>query len=432
MLYFFYDFIQCVLLLLILPKILWQNVFYGKFKHCMASYLTLSLPQVAVKKGRVFLIYAVSMGETRAAVSLFQQIKKKYPKDLFYILSRTETGHEEAKKSMKEADGHFLLPIDFSWSMKRFLKRLQPDVVILIESDFWMNFLRFSKKSGALLFLVSGKISLRSFERFKKIAVFSRKLFSFFDLICAQNALCQERFVQLGVDSSKVQVMGNLKFDAFFSKVNTQILKQTLGIQEKDVVLIVASTHAQEEEAILNVLYPLYEKYPYLKVLVVPRHPERFSEVEDLIVKTSIPMISYSRIHEKNGDERVILVDAMGVLLSLYQIANFAILGGSFFKHLKGHNILEPIQSGIPVIFGPYMSDQKDLVEYVLTSQAGIQTSLERLLSQVQDLLRDLVFYRFMQKQGEALSLQIKGASACMCEALCEKISAFKKETFEI
>ncbi|MBU6149725.1 MAG: 3-deoxy-D-manno-octulosonic acid transferase, partial [Verrucomicrobia bacterium] len=156
------------------------------------AYMGLFLPKVPEKKGRVFLLHAVSMGETKAAASLFNQLKLIYPQDQFYITSRTETGHAEAKRILAKADGHFLLPLDFSWAMRRFFKRLRPDVVILVESEFWLHFLKYAKASNALVCLVSGRISSRSFKRFKQFPFFSSPLFSCFDLICAQNLCFQE------------------------------------------------------------------------------------------------------------------------------------------------------------------------------------------------------------------------------------------------
>ncbi len=430
--YFLYDCLQLLFLLFLLPKIVWQRVFYGRFKNCFAFYFSLSLPKVKPKKGTVYLIYAVSMGETKAAYSLFHKMKQACHEDQFYIISRTSTGHSEAKKIMEAADGHFFMPIDFSWGMKRFLKRLKPDVVIVVENDFWLNFLRISRSVGAFVVLVSGKVSLRSFHRFQTFSFFSGRLFSCFNLICAQSDLFRKRFIDLGVDPSNVCITGDLKCDTSFEKIDTEELKRKLGIQKKDRVLVVASTHFQEEEAVLKALHPLWEKIPHLKLVIVPRHPERFLEVEGMLQKQAIPVISYSLIGQKTGSEQIILVDAMGMLLSIYQIAELAIVGGSFFKRLKGHNIFEPIQVGVPVLFGPYMGDQRGLVESVLLAKAGRQACLKDLFFHVEELLQDLSLYQEMQKQGAVLLQQMKGSSSRTWESICEKKAEFKKELFEI
>ncbi len=254
MLFFGYDFLLVLSMLVLLPRFVWRRAVYGEYKGLFCSYFGLSVPRVLKKQGRVFLLHAVSMGETKAAASLFEQLKHLYPEDQFYITSRTETGHAEAKRILGQADGHFLLPVDFSWAMRRFFRKLQPDVVLLVESEFWLHFLKYAKGSGALVCLVSGKLSLRSFRRFEKIPYFSRLLFSYLDLICIQNASFQKRFLELGIDSSKIYVTGNLKLDTPFTPIDKLELRRKMGIQETDFVLVVASTHPGEEEKILQSL----------------------------------------------------------------------------------------------------------------------------------------------------------------------------------
>ncbi|MBX9923629.1 MAG: 3-deoxy-D-manno-octulosonic acid transferase [Rhabdochlamydiaceae bacterium] len=423
MLFFGYDLLLIFSMLFLLPKFLWRRIVHGEYKGLFFSYFGLSLPKVSEKKGRVFLLHAVSMGETKAAASLFAQLKALYPQDQFYITSRTETGHAEAKRILAKADGQFLLPVDFSWAMRRFFHRLKPDVVVLVESEFWLHFLKYAKASGALVCLVSGRLSSRSFERFQKLSFFSRLLFSYFDLICVQNELFQEHFLQLGIDPSKVFVTGNLKLDTPFTSVDTQSLRQKMGIKEADFVLVIASTHPGEEEKILQSLSVLCHDVPSLKLLFVPRHPHRFIEVEEMLKKAPFPMIAHSRIEQKTGNEKIFLIDAMGLLLSFYQIADLAIVGGSFLPGLRGHNVFEPIQAGAAVIFGPYMGDQKDFVQSILEAQAGIQVSLEELKDKTSYLLQDPLARIAMQEKGRTLFLQMQGSSLRTCKFIQEKIT---------
>lgn len=415
---FFYDCLQYMLVLLFMPKFWYEKCFKGKFKKGLKPYLALSLPEKKVNKGPVFLLTAISLGETKAAASLFANMKKSYPEATFYVASRTETGHEEARKSLREADGYFFVPLDFSWSIKRFLNYLEPDIVLVIESDFWYNFFRLSKKRGCKLFLVSGKLSLRSYQRFYKFSFFAKKLLSFFDLLCVQNSLIKERFVNLGVDSSKVIVTGNLKFNTPFIRKDQSVLRDELGIVEGDKVLVIASTHSLEEESILGAIETIWSEFSSLKVIVVPRHPERFKEVKELFLKKNIAFVSYSQIALKTGFEKLILVDAMGILFSLYQIADLAVVGGSFFNYLRGHNIFEPIQAGVPVLFGPFMSDQNEFVERVLSSCAGKQVSLADLAFTIRMLFQDDDLLRKMRKNGDALLQEVEGSSFATWESI--------------
>ena len=418
MFFFIYDCIQLLVVLAFLPRFLWswiaQKKNQKKSYDRISAYLGFSLPKVKRKKGLSFLIYAVSVGETKAAALLFKKMKVLYPDAAFYIASRTETGHAEAKRSLKEAECHFYLPLDFSWNCKRLLKHLKPDVLLVIESDLWMNLLREAKKLDVLVVLVSGRISLRSYRRFLQVPFLAKKLFGFFDLICAQNTLFQSRFISLGVPSSKVLVTGNIKLDAErFPRhlENMACLKKKLGINEGDRVIVVGSTHDPEEERVLEALRSLWGVFPSLKMILVPRHPERFSKVEELLQKSSLPFVSFSRIQEKTGNEKVLLVDVMGELSSLYQIADLAITCGSFDKKLSGHNILEPILSGTPVLFGPYMKDQQGLVTLVLSFEAGLQLDLHELNSMVESLLSSSERLLKLKENGNRLILEIEGSS---------------------
>ena len=414
MFFFIYDCIQLLAIVALLPRFFWSFVFQRKSCSRLAAYMGFSLPNKSEKKGLSFLIYAVSLGETKAAAVLFKQMRALYPNASFYIASRTETGHEEAKRSLKEADRHFYLPLDFSWNNRRLLRRLNPTAVIFIESDLWINFLKEAKKLGALIFLVSGRVSLRSYERFAKLPFFSKKLFGLFDLMCVQNAVFQDRFVSLGAKASKVLVTGNIKFDAektFFQFEDEVFLRESLGVKEGDRIVVVGSTHRPEESAILKALIPLWNEFPSLKVLIAPRHPERFSEVAEILLKSSLPFISFSHIQKKTGNEKIVLIDVMGKLSSFYQIADLAITCGSFEERLLGHNILEPILSGTPVLFGPYMKGQQDLVSLVLSFGAGFQVDLKDLRGKVRDLLRVSDELQALREGGSRLVLDMESSS---------------------
>jgi 3-deoxy-D-manno-octulosonic-acid transferase len=436
MLGFFYDLIQYVLLIFFLPKLYWDRISKGKFKKGLKAYLALSLPSKPpiAKKGPVFLLCAVSVGEAKAASSLLEKIKETYPTATIYIGSRTETGHAEAKKSLSKADGHFLLPFDFSWTVKRFLSYIEPDVVIIIESDFWYNFLKTSKQRGSLLFLASGKLSETSCKRLCKVAFLAKKLFGLFDLLCMQNETFASRMLHFDLDPSKVIVTGNLKFDTPFLRSDQSALKKQLGIAKEDWVVVVASTHHLEEESLLKAIAPLWKKIPELKLLLVPRHPERFSEVEEVLAKEEIPFTSYSRIAHRTGDEKIVLMDVMGMLFSLYLVADVAVLGGSFLHTLKGHNIFEPIQAGVPVIFGPYMRDQKDFVDCVLFAKAGLQTDLGGLCQEVESLWKNPAMLQNLRKNGERLLVEAQGSSSKTWKLILASIAKRdlqKKKMFE-
>jgi 3-deoxy-D-manno-octulosonic-acid transferase len=320
------------------------------------------------------------MGETRAVIPLFRLIRKAYPNAAVIISSTTETGHAEAKRSMPDANAHFFLPLDFSWVIRRIMHQVKPNTLILCESDFWYHLLKIAKEKKVRIVLVNGKVSERSCSRFRKVSFFTKRLFDNFDFLCVQSQRYLERFLSMGIPAKKMHVTGNLKFDAATKKlsiVELQSLKESLGISENNRVLVVGSTHAPEEDWILNALKPVWSKFPNLIVLIVPRHPERFNEVAHLFQEKALAFRRFSQ--KKKEGQRLVLVDAMGLLNQCYQIADLAIVGGSFVSHVGGHNIFEPVILGVPVLFGPHMFGQIDLKDLILSAQAGKEVPIEKL-----------------------------------------------------
>lgn len=417
MLVFLVDSVLFFALLLWLPKLLWDWVF--KKDKSLLVYLGFYLPKARpISDTRpCFLFYAVSMGETKAASSLFFQIKKTYPDACFYVMSRTLTGHEEAKRSLPGADGHFLLPFDFSWNASKIVTRLRPKAIIVVESDLWFNLLSIAKSYGTKVFMVSARISERSCCRFSKVPFFSKRLFSCFTAICAQNELYQKRFVLLGADPAHVFVTGNLKWNVQIPRSDRNLIND-LGLKKEDFILVIGSTHEGEEEQILERLAGLLQDFFQLKLILVPRHPQRFAEVRQLLCKQGLPFIAFSAKKEKTGKERVILVDEMGILCDLYKIADLAIVAGSFISNLEGHNILEPIQMGAPVLFGPYMNAQKDLVETVLQAEAGEQVDLSSLAQKVRSLLTHEKDLKLLREKGRMLTEKTVQSSASTWQRL--------------
>jgi 3-deoxy-D-manno-octulosonic-acid transferase len=413
----FYNFGLLLLAVLMLPKLLWQRFVHGKYRQSLKARLGISLPPFTPRKGQeVIWIHAVSMGETRAIILLFHKIRAAYPDTAILISTTTETGHAEAKRSMPEADAHFFLPLDFSWTIRRVIQQLQPTRLILCESDFWLHLLKIAKERGVKIDLVNGKVSERSCKRFQRFTFFTRKLFANFDLFCVQSDRYRDRFVSMGIPDEKIYVTGNLKFDSSAKKMEiseSAAFKESLGMAPNDQVLVIGSTHAPEEDWILSALSSVWKKIPDLKVILVPRQPERFHEVAHLIQQKEI---AFRRLSEKKkGNERLILVDAMGKLNQCYQIATVAIVGGSYILRVGGHNIFEPIVFGIPVLFGPHMHSQPDLEEIVLTSGSGKQVNIGQLSENLIEIL-------------EKPDIRNKYINACHC--LAQSIQGATERTF--
>lgn len=397
-----------------LPKVLWQWCLHGKYKGTLQYRFGFKLPKISLAPEQKLLwIHAISMGETRAIIPLFRDLRERFPDLKIVISSTTETGHAEAKRSMPEAASHFYLPFDFSWVIKKFMRHLRPSYLILVESDIWYHLLSEAKKQGASLILVNGKISERSARRFQKISAFSKKLFSLFDVLCVQNDLYRERFLALGADPNTLYVTGNIKLDVKVLPMNVfekQRFKEELGIETQDRVLVIGSSHEPEEAWLLSALNPLFTQIPHLKILLVPRHPERFARVACLLKERHIDTLIYSKRSEKKGGEKVVLIDAMGLLNTCYQIAEIAIVAGSFISSVGGHNIFEPIIYHTPVLFGPHMYGQPDLKQIILKAGAGKQVTLQELPSVVLDWIQNPISRENYVAAGQALIIEVRGS----------------------
>ena len=348
--------------LIALPKWLLQK----KYKGSLKERLGIILPPSKEGSPRIWM-HMVSMGETKAMIPIYQQLKKKHPHAVFYFSHTTQAGQLEAKKHF--AGTFFFLPLDLSWLMNRLSKKIRPGLLILSESDFWFNLAQSVKKRGGKVILLNGKVSEKSALRYAKAPFYSKKLFQNFDHLCIQNAEYAQRFRSLNILPEKLSITGNLKLANPVNGLSEQekaLWMKKLDLELSDHIITIGSTHEGEETLLLKHMPKAS------KILLVPRHPERFKSVKQRF---------------EGGNVRV--VDQMGVLLICYQLSNYALVGGSFLPGVGGHNVFEPIQCGKPVIFGLHMEKQKELVHIVLDNNAGLQCSAEELpkaLNQIESL----------------------------------------------
>lgn len=407
----FYDLGLFLIALFALPKLLWQWWVLGKYRESLSARLGFTLPSFSPKPGQeVIWIHAVSMGETRAVIPLFRLIREAFPNAAVVLSTTTETGHAEAKRSMPEAEAHFFLTLDFSWIIKKLFNRIRPTTLILCESDFWHHLLSIAKKRKAQVALVNGKISERSCNRFRKFPFLSQRIFPHFDTLCVQNDTYRDRFLSMGIPSEKLFTTGNLKFDAPVKKMDDSQLKpfrDALRIAPTDRVLVIGSTHAKEEDWLLSVISCVWETIPNLKVLLVPRHPERFNEVFQLVKEKGFSCSRYTAMN----DEKLILIDTMGLLNQCYQISDIAIVGGSFVTHVGGHNIFEPVLLNVPVFFGPHMQGQPELKDLILNAHAGRELSIEELPSALIEILENSQVHSQYVEACKRLAHSVQGSS---------------------
>lgn len=403
-----------ILALLAFPKMIYDLIVHKKYRKSLLKRMGFGLPVNNPGKKPTIWIHAISLGETKAVVTLAREIKKEFPHCNLIISSITETGHQEAVRCMPFADQHIYLPFDLNFIIKRAVKRFSPDLVLLSESDFWFNFLRHSKQQGAFIGLVNGKISERSAKRFEKFHFFSDKLFGLFDIFCMQNKLYRDRFLEIGIPSEKMIVTGNLKFDDEYPQLTPEEVKDwrhKLGIAPDDLVLTIGSTHDPEELLMFDVLKEVWKQKPNLKVLLIPRHPERYNEAAKLLEKMRMLSICFTDINRRTGNEQIFLMNAMGLLRMCYQLSDISIVGGSFTPKVGGHNILEPCWYGKPVIFGPYMHTQVEFVNIVKQYNSGLQVSIEELPGKLIELFDNEQERIRMGQNGIRMMQDLKGST---------------------
>lgn len=387
-------------LFLITPKIFFDRVFKGKRHPGFLQRFGFSIPKA---DRPVIWIHAVSVGEVKAAQPLFYELHKRENNAFFLITTTSATGQEEAKRSLPEADAFAYLPIDLTWVVNRWVKQLNPSRFILIECDFWFNLLSALKKNGTQISLVSGKISEKSARRFQVFSFFAKKLFAHFDHLCLQNEEYLRRFGSLVVDPTRLHVTGNLKLD-----LKPQSIDRKLDLPQP--VITVSCTHAPEEEWLLDIL-----SGGDWFILLAPRHPERFEEVADLLLRKNIP---FSRWSAPQKNSKVLLVDTMGQLPICYTHSRLAILGGSFVDHIGGHNILEPCLYGTPVFFGPHMHGQQEFAKRAIDSGGGFQVSLNQLRSMVIDFFNHPEREERMRKGASQLIEAGRGSTSRILSVL--------------
>lgn len=358
--------------------------------------LTQPIPDPAGKE--VIWIHGVSVGEIKSAQRLFQALQTKYPSCFFLLTTTTAAGQEEARRSFPTASAICYLPLD-----TRLVHKLKPKLFFLIETDFWPHLLRAVRRNGGKNILVSGKLSEKSASRFRKLSFFSRPLFNLFDLLCVQNEEHHARFLPLVPDPTRLHITGNLKLDTEPQPVDLSTWRTKLQPSPQTITL--ASTHAPEEALLLDLLLP----HPDLFLFLAPRHPQRFAEVAALLRQRAIPFRRWSNLEERRGGERVFLVDAMGQLPICYSLSRLAIVCGSFTP-IGGHNILEPCSYGTPVLFGPHMHTQTELVSRVLSSGAGYQTELSQLLPTITSFFQNFSLEITMRNAAFQLSQNCRGS----------------------
>jgi 3-deoxy-D-manno-octulosonic-acid transferase len=330
-------------------------------------------------------VHAVSVGEVMAAIPLLKSLKVRYPLKGIVLSTITDTGQKVAQERSPEGTTVIYLPLDFSSILSSVLKRSRPELLIIIETELWPNMLRVFKAYGVPVILLNGRISENSYKGYKKISFFMKTVLSHIDFFGMQETIYAERIQSFGIDKSRVLEIGNLKFD---TQPPSQIPRWTEKIQ--GTVIVAGSTHEGEEALITSVYTKLKKDFPGLNLIIAPRHPERFKEVEKMLESTKTNFLKRSSLsaHSSGPDQihgELILLDSVGELSAIYGISTIAIIGKSF-RGYGGQNPLEPAFWGKPILCGPHMENFPVIGDFyqegasVEVSEDGLYTKLKEML----------------------------------------------------
>jgi 3-deoxy-D-manno-octulosonic-acid transferase len=381
--YFIYNLFLIVATIILTPLILFKLLTVPKYRGGLTQKL--GRLRKSVKKiiagSRPIWVHAVSVGEVMAAHPLVRELKKKYPTRKLILSTVTVTGFYTAGRRVPEADAVFYFPFDYPCIVRRVIRGINPIIVLVAETELWPNFFRELKRRGIPSALINGRISYKSYRNYLRFKNFFNLVFEHVTVLCMQSEEDARRIKDIGADPAKVIVTGNLKFDQKITLSHSN----PVNIPDGAKVITAGSTHRGEEVVLLDIFTRLREKYPQLTLILAPRHPERFDEVEGII--NSAGYECQRRTKLKGPVKDVLLLDTIGELRTFYAICDIAFVGGSLVK-VGGHNLLEPAAMKKPVIFSRFMFNFKEISEALMSSGGGIMVKdKSELYDQIDSLL---------------------------------------------
>ncbi len=367
----------------------------------------------------VIWFHAVSVGEAEALFPLVRQIQQQHPAIPLLITTTTPTGSARVKAVMKDTVSHVYLPYDLPDAVKRFMHCFKPRLAVIVETEIWPNLFSYCGENNIPLCMINARLSEKSSRRYQKIPSFIAPVLARVKLIAAQSQDDADRFIAIGAKTETVKTFGNIKFDVEIPQAiieqGSQLKTELFGNR---FVWLIASTHKHEEAIFLSLYQDIKQRIPELLLVIVPRHPERFSEVKTLTEQQGLTLVTRTSGASCRQASDVYLLDTMGELKMFYAAADIAFVGGSMVN-TGGHNILEPVAIGVPTLFGPYMSNFKQIAENILKQDAAIQCQNSKAITAAIYLLHeDPVYRKNLAEKGRQFISRNQGVITKICVAL--------------
>jgi len=399
--YALYSALLVLFLLLTLPYWLLQMLRHGKYRAGLRQRFGAVPPALAIPGSKPTIwVHAVSVGEVIASSAVIASLRQKFPGHRVFISTTTSSGQKLAAQRFG-AENVFYFPLDFAFAVRPYLDALRPELIVIAETEFWPNFLRHAKRSGARIAVVNCRISDRSLPGYKRFRFWLpsllAKTLANVDVFLAQTDGDQKRLVEIGAAAAKVTVAGNLKFDVAPPPLPKIVpsLRESFAHSAAGPILVCGSTLEDEEGSLLSAFRNILANHPKAVMILAPRHPERFSEVGDLVEKLGFRMWRRSLWSGEPLAGGVLLLDSIGELATTYSLATVAFVGGSLVPR-GGHNILEPALYGAPIVIGNHYENFRDVVNFFASCNAVRIVGLAEL---------PLVFMDLIENAGERATL---------------------------
>ena len=431
--YFLYSIAYSIGFVLMIPAFLLNRQKYASgFRERLGNY-----HEFRPDDRKVIWLHCVSVGETNAARPLVDQLLEAFPDHRLIVSTTTKTGQELARRIFADkVDTVFYFPFDWKFTVRRAIDHFKPSLVLLMETEIWPRLIHEAKLSGARIAIVNGRLSENSFRRYSKVRSFISRVLSDVDLALMQGEQDANRIKSLGLDAAKVEVTNNLKFDLQLTEEDTWLTREfrnRYAFSSHDFLIVAASTHAPEERIVTEEFKKLVAAFPEItfRLLVAPRHPERFEEVAAYLDSLDVKSARRSSQEtEADKDAQIILLDTIGELRSLYELADIVFVGGSLIPH-GGQSILEPAAVGRPIVIGPFTHNFEEVVNLFVREKALTQlfdnsgTSLPvGLFEELDSLVRHEDFRRFIGANARSLMNANRGASSKTVEYLIAAFSS--------
>ena len=418
-----------------LPYFLFQALLHRKYFFSFWERFGVLPEAISLgQKGGIW-IHAVSVGEVMAVLPLIQAVQTRWPGRRLVVSTATLTGQTLARKKLPGEIGVLYFPLDWRFTVRQSLDTIQPSLVLIAETEIWPNFLRECGARSIPVLLVNGRLSDRSVSRYRKIKPFMRRVLRDVSFCCMQTELDRDRLLSLGLDPGKVEVAGNLKYEIAAPssiEARSEAYRRLLGLLPDRFVVVAGSTMKDEEPLVLAAFEALRATCSAAVLVIAPRHPERFGEVEKLLSDRSLEYVKRSDLNTGQSGavlgREVVLLDSMGELATLYAIASVVFIGGSLVP-TGGHNILEPALFRKPILFGPSMSNFREMSEDFLQQDAAVQVkNSEELGRELVRLFLDAEFRQRVGDRGHAILMANRGAA----QRIVSRIESIEAQTANV